>query len=416
MLPITLGVIGTKNSKSSLQSFGYASVYVLGIALTYSVLGVFAAVTGSLFGSALQNPYIVGSIASIFVLMGLSMFDVFFVQVPSEFQTKLSKIYKNQNKSYLGVFVMGLISGLIATPCVGPVIVSMLTFVAQTKNIFLGFWLLFTFAIGMGLILILFGTFSNRLANLPRAGGWMENIKKAMGLVMFGVAFYYIKPITPEYIFEGLLGIGFVILGTFLGASFVIDENSSNKLKFSKSMGILTITTGLYLFVNTLASKELFGSNFISSNTVVSQVSKDIKNEKITLDWQKSEKEGLVLAQLENKYAMIDFYADWCEACHELDNNTYNNQDVINELKDFISIKIDATKSTPEINKLLSKYGVLGLPAVIFIDKKGNVLNDFTLSGFEKPKDFIKRLKQVKDFGNTEKQASLTFKELKAKI
>ncbi|MFN4151364.1 MAG: cytochrome c biogenesis protein CcdA, partial [Candidatus Sericytochromatia bacterium] len=161
MLPITLGVIGTKNSKSSLQSFGYASVYVLGIALTYSVLGVFAAVTGSLFGSALQNPYIVGSIASIFVLMGLSMFDVFFVQVPSEFQTKLSKIYKNQNKSYLGIFVMGLISGLIATPCVGPVIVSMLTFVAQTKNIFLGFWLLFTFAIGMGLILILFGTFSN---------------------------------------------------------------------------------------------------------------------------------------------------------------------------------------------------------------------------------------------------------------
>lgn len=416
MLPITLSVIGTKNSKSSLQSFSYASLYVLGIALTYSALGVFAAVTGSLFGSALQNPYIVGSIASIFVLMGLSMFDVFLVQIPSGLQTKLSSINRSQNKNYLGVFVMGLISGLIATPCVGPVIVSMLTFVAQTKNIFLGFWLLFTFAIGMGLILILFGTFSNRLVNLPKAGTWMENIKKAMGLVMFGIAFYYIKPITPEYIFNLLLGSSFVVLGTFLGSSLQINQNSSSKEKFYKSIGILSSITGIYLFVNSLASKELFGSKFVSNQVISQNVVSELKKEKITLKWQKSEKEGLVLAQLENKFAMIDFYADWCEACHELDKYTYSDQEVINELNDFVSIKIDATKSTPEINKLLSKYGVVGLPAVIFIDKKGNVLNDYTLSGFEKPKDFVKRLKQVKDFGNSEKQANLTLNDKNTNI
>ncbi|RZL30533.1 MAG: hypothetical protein EOP00_36305, partial [Pedobacter sp.] len=196
MLPITLGVIGAKNTKSTFHSFTLSSTYVLGIAITYSILGVIAALTGNLFGSLLQNPFVIGSIAILFCLMGFSMLDLFYVQVPSSIQTRLSSVSQGQKKgSYLGVAAMGIVSGLVATPCVGPVVVTILTYVAQTKNVFLGFWLLFFFAIGMGLILIFFGTFSNRLIKMPKAGAWTETVKKVIGLIMFGVAFYYIKPI-----------------------------------------------------------------------------------------------------------------------------------------------------------------------------------------------------------------------------
>jgi thiol:disulfide interchange protein DsbD len=397
MLPITLGVIGTKSSKSSFQSFLLASIYVLGIALTYSVLGVFAALTGSLFGSALQNPYIIGSISILFVLMGLSMLDVFYVQAPLELQNKLSKIYQKQGKgSLVGVFIMGLISGLIATPCVGPVIVSMLTFVAQTKNVFLGFWLLFTFAIGMGLILVLFGTFSNRLINLPKAGTWMETIKKFMAIIMFGVAFYYIKPIIPSYLFNLLLGASIITLGTFMGASIKIEIDSPPKVKLQKSSGIMILSVGLYMFVNALADKAMLGNNFnLGSTSQNIALVESTKTESDVLTWKTSETEGLKIAQAENKYVMLDFYADWCAACHELDKYTYTDKKVIKELSNFVPIKIDATKNTPEIQKLFEKYQILGLPAVIFLDKKGKILEDYSLSGFEKPEDFIKRLMAV---------------------
>ncbi len=397
MLPITIGVIGAKNTKSVWQSFSLSIVYILGIAITYAILGVFAALTGSLFGSLLQNPIMVSSIAIIFFLMGLSMLDVFYVQVPSVIQTRLSKIYQKQTKgNYLNVAVMGLISGLIATPCVGPVIVSMLTYVAQTKNVFLGFWLLFTFAIGMGLILVIFGTFSNALVNLPRAGGWMENIKKLMGLGMFGVAFYYLRPILPYDIFTLILGGFLVIVATFIGFFDKIEQNSTSTVKLQKSVSILILLTGIYLFVNSLASKNVLGNNLYVANIQNDSKTDNKKDDKATLTWLKTEEEGIKQAKLENKFIMIDFYADWCPSCIELDKYTYTDKDVIKEMGNNINIKIDATKLTPEIKNLFNKYGVVGLPAVIFIDKSGKVIEELTLSGYEKSGVFIRRLQTLK--------------------
>jgi thiol:disulfide interchange protein DsbD len=400
MLPITIGVIGAKNTRSAFQGFSLSVVYILGIAFTYALLGVFAALTGSLFGSVLQNPVIVVIIALIFFLMGLSMFDIFYVQVPTGLQSKLAKIYQKQaTGSFSGVAVMGLISGLIATPCVGPVIVSMLTYVAQTKNVFLGFWLLFTFAVGMGLILVVLGTFSNALVNMPRAGGWMEQIKKGIGLVMIAVAFYYLKPVLPAYLFNFLAGSFLVIAGMFFGAGLPLQEDSPPAKKLRKSAGLLVVTAGLYLFVISLGGLNPSGNN----QSIVSKPEGKTA-EKVQLKWLSSEEEGLKLAKLENKYAMIDFYADWCPACIELDKYTYTDKEVISSLQDFVTVKIDATKSTPQVKALFSKYGIVGLPAVIFIDKSGNVLQDYSLAGFEKPKVFINRLNQVKS--SNEQQAA----------
>ena len=399
MLPITLGVIGAKNTKSTFHSFTLSITYVLGIAITYSILGVIAAMTGSLFGSLLQNPYVISSIAILFILMGFSMLDVFYVQVPSSIQTRLSNISQTQKKgSYFGVALMGLISGLIATPCVGPVVVTILTYVAQTKNIFLGFWLLFFFAIGMGLILIIFGTLSNRMIKMPKAGAWTETVKKIIGLLMFAIAFYYVKPILPYNIFTLFLGAFIVIISTFFGAFNKLEDLATNSMKFQKGLSVLVLSTGIYLFINSIASKDLLGSNIIS----VQEATKTIDIKKDELNWYKTESEGFQVAKSEDKYIMIDFYADWCPACIELDKYTYTDKDVIRELDSFTPIKIDSTKLTPEIKDLFKKYGVIGLPAVIFIDKQGKVLEDYTLSGFEKPSEFIKRIKAIKSI-NTDK-------------
>lgn len=397
MLPITLGVIGAKNTKSKFQAFTLSVTYVLGIALTYSTLGVIAGLTGSIFGSTLQSPLIVSTISILFFVMGLSMFDLFFIQVPLSLQNKLSKIYGSQDKTnYLGVAFMGLISGLIATPCVGPVIVSMLTYISQTKNAFLGFWLLFSFALGMGLLLILFGTFSNLLTNMPRAGAWMETIKKLMGFAMIAVAFYYIKPILPIHFFTLLLGVFMIFTSVFLGLNYKVEQLSSTSEKINKGLSLNVFVLGLFLLINSLASKDLLGSNFVNQTVIEktsNKIDANVKNKEVV--WEKSESEGLKKAKQENKFMVIDFYADWCPSCIELDKYTYSNSEVIAEMNKFVTVKIDATKTTEETNNLFSKYGIVGLPAVIFLDKNGKVIEGLTLTGFEKADKFLARLKKL---------------------
>ncbi|GIW21891.1 MAG: hypothetical protein KatS3mg068_0898 [Candidatus Sericytochromatia bacterium] len=381
MLPITITVIGTKKSNNTFHSFFISTIYVLGISITYSILGIISALSGSLFGSLLQNSYFIVIISIIFFLMGLSMFDLFFVQIPIEWQNKLSKIYKNQNKNnILGIAIMGLISGLIATPCVGPVIVSLLTYVAQTKNIFLGFWLLFTFAIGMGLILIIFGTFSNKLINMPKAGPWMEEIKKIIGFMMFGISVYYIKNILPDYISYIMFGMLLIIIGSFI--------NQGGNFFIRKSISIIIISLGIYIFIGSINTKLSF---FKSESKNLSE----IKKEKI--NWIYDEEEGIKISKKENKYLMIDFYADWCPSCLELEKFTYNNSEVINKLnKNFISVKIDLTKIDEKKEKLIEKYNIVGLPLIIFISPEGKVLEKSTLTGFENPKEFMERLDNIK--------------------
>lgn len=394
MLPITIGIIGAKNTKSKLQSFFISVIYALGIAVTYSFLGVFAALTGNLFGSTLQNPYIVSTIAGIFFIMGLSMFDLFFVQVPLSLQNKLTNVYGQQKKSsYLGVALMGMISGLIATPCVGPLIVALLTYIGQTKSIFLGFSMLFSFAMGMSILLIILGTFSNLLVNMPKAGNWMETVKKIMGFLLILVSFYYIKPILPLHYFNLVLGIFFIFSGVFSGATDTLDNKSSQKERIAKSLGIIFLLLGIFLFVNTLASKEFLGNNFTSNLNLANN--QKIENTE-ELKWLDTEEKGLEVAKKENKKIIIDFYADWCEACKELERDTYTDTKVKEELKKFVLVKIDATKSDEKINKLFEKYGIIGLPFVLFLDENGKPIEKVTLTGFEKPEAFLSRLESIK--------------------
>jgi len=387
MIPITVGIIGAKNTNSKLQAFSFSAIYVLGIAITYSILGVVAGMTGSILGSILQANIVMYIIALIFILMGLSMLDVFYFQAPISMQNKLSRMYRKQTKgTYIGVFAMGLISGLIATPCVAPIIAFILTYVSQTRNALLGSLLLFTFAIGMGLLLIFLGTFSNIIVNLEHFNKWTSKVKNILGVAMIFIAFYYVRLILPLHLFNILSGLLIITIGFY-----IINFTSSRKfLKCSKVFwGSFVIALGIVF--------TLYPFLFETVRTNINSLLKiEIAQSQNHPDWIHSEKEALEIAKKENKFVMIDFYAEWCVSCIDLDEKTYSNKDVISSLNNFVSVKIDGTKDTQEFQNLAKKYNVIGLPTVIFINKNGQVLENYTITGFKNSVEFLEILEKIK--------------------
>jgi thiol:disulfide interchange protein DsbD len=323
MIPITLSVLGhdvEKNSRT--ENFLRSLFYVHGIAFTYSTLGVIAALTGSLFGNALSNKYVLSGMVILFVVMALSMWGVFELQMPRWVRKKLGRSQNSKSESYLSLFVMGLIAGVVASPCVGPVLVSILSYVSTTKNVFLGFTLLFTYAMGLGLIFIIIGLFSQVLKFLPRSGHWMNRVKFVMGLLMLGVAVYYLNFIIPIF-------------------------------------------------------------NFIDKPISINQlVGNSPSTETTELKWIPYSEEALQKAIDRQRPVMIDFFAQWCQACHELKDKTFSKSEFKQMAADFDLIVVDATDDLPEIEKILTKYNVKGLPTVIFVNKKGTVLNNLTFTQF----------------------------------
>ncbi|MEO1272308.1 MAG: cytochrome c biogenesis protein CcdA, partial [Myxococcota bacterium] len=194
LIPITISVFGARDADSRLQAFGLSSIYVLGIVATYTVLGLVAGLAGQGIGEAMKNPFVLGGIAALMIAMGLSSFGLFELQLPSSLQNKLSA---QGGKGVVGALVMGLVAGLVATPCVGPILVAILVFVAQTQDMALGALMLATFALGMGMLFLVLGTFANLINKLPRSGTWMVGVKTVFGVVFMVVALYYLRLALP---------------------------------------------------------------------------------------------------------------------------------------------------------------------------------------------------------------------------
>ncbi|MCB0408402.1 MAG: thioredoxin family protein, partial [Bdellovibrionales bacterium] len=326
MIPITMAVLGTRTKEhSKIAGLGLSFSYVLGIAFTYSLLGLLAASTGALFGSFLGHPAVAVGLGILFFILALGMYGVYELQVPVFIRNRLG-LHKNQG-GWVGAFVTGQLAGLLASPCVGPVLVALLAYVAKTQNLLLGFLLLFTFAFGMGQIFLVIGTFSQALQKLPKAGPWMVSIKIIMGTAMLALSFYYIRPVFSQW-------------------------------------------------------------------TPQSEVHK--KWDTKVLPWQPYSEEALASAAQSGKAVVIDFFADWCAACVEMEVKTFP-QPEIQKLKDqFVWLKFDATDaSTPEFKTLQKKYNIPGLPWFVFYSKNGILLKNLTLAGFESEVEFSSRLKSV---------------------
>lgn len=372
MIPITLSILGhDSHNKSRVQNILRSVFYVLGIAVTYSSLGVVAALTGAIFGQALQNKWVLSSLVGLFVLMAISMWGAFELQVPAFIRNRFGT---GKSQGYTGAFFMGMVAGIVASPCVGPVLVSILSFVSTTQNAVLGFSLLFTYALGLGLIFIAIGASSNILKKLPRSGPWMEFIKFTLGLLMIGVALYYLKFIIPMEYWIIVLGLTLMAISVWQGAF-----HFQRKHPYRQGLFILVFVASMTLTLIAFFQRDQVRPIF--TNQVDGQVGEKL------IKWIPYSEAVIAQAKADGVPVILDFFAEWCAACHELEEKTYTHPEFVELSKQFKLVKIDATEDLPEVKQILEKYKIKGLPTVIFINKKGDILSELTFTQFLDWKD-----------------------------
>ena len=374
LIPITVSIFGANESASFLKSLLLSIVYVLGIVVTYSILGVAVASTGAVFGQIMANPWVVGFISLILVTLGLSMFGVFEIRLPYAVQNRLNTV---GGTGFTGAFAMGTVAGVIAAPCTGPALAVVLTYIATTGSLFLGFWLMFIYALGMGLLFIGIGTFSGLLSALPRSGGWMYVMENIFGIAIITMALYFLKDVfTPlqDFLQNSLpffaIAGSFVLVGLWLSKLTQRFSGIPRLTQLRKACGILLAVLGAYMFVGGI--QQPAGPQ---------------------LNWVYDETAGLETAKQEGKLVMLDFYASWCAACKELDHETYANPAVAAKLADYVNVKLDFTRSSETTKVLTEKYQIPGLPVVIFMDSQGNILK--RISGFVDAKKMLNILEEI---------------------
>ncbi len=379
LIPITVSIFGANESAGIFKSFLLSLVYVFGIVVTYSILGVAVASTGAVFGQVMSNPWVIGIISLILVTLGLSMFGIFEIQLPSSVQNRLNTV---GGAGFLGAFGMGTVAGVIAAPCTGPALAAVLAYIATTQSLFLGFWLMFTYALGMGILFICIGTFSGLLSALPRSGGWMYILENVFGIAIITMALYFLKdlevfqPITgllknslPFFAVAGAL----ILIGLWLGKLTERFKGISSKMQLRKAGGLILAIVGAFMIVGGL-----------QQNT-----------EGPHPNWVKDEPKALETALQENKLVMLDFYATWCGACNELDHKTFSDQEVVDRLENYVTVKLDFSAKSDKV--LTEKYKIRGLPVVIFMDAAGNI--------FERIEKFVSAEKMLEIIDDVERKA-----------
>ena len=373
LIPITVSVFGASREASRMRSFLLSVTYVLGIAVMYSILGIAVASTGAVFGQIMANPIVVGFVSVILIALGLSLIGVFELRLPYAVQNRLNTV---GGTGFGGAFAMGTVAGIIAAPCTGPALGAVLSYVATTGNTFLGFWLMLTYAIGMGLLFILIGTFSGLISSLPRSGGWMYVLENIFGVVIIAMALYFLKEVieplraildnsAPVFIIGGVL----LLVGILLGKFTQRFRDLSRAAQARKSAGVLAAVFGLYVIVGAFTTVET------------------------SLDWRQDEVEALREARASKKPAVIDFYATWCGACVELDKFTFSDPEVGSRLEDFVKIKLDFSRSSEQVEQLKKKYGIVGLPVVLFLDSDGKPLK--RIEKFVGPKELLQIIDEI---------------------
>ncbi len=410
MIPITISYVGGKAS-SKMHGFILSVFFVLGIAITYSALGLMAAGTGAVFGSAMQSTAAMLIVAGIFAAMGASMLGAFDIVMPSSLTMGMTTASasatsgKMKGGDFFGAILMGVTTGLVASPCVGPVLVVLLTFVADTGSFFLGFWLLFTFACGLGLLFLVLGTFAGALNALPGAGGWMDTVKHVFGVILIAMAIFYVRNILPADLVRLMTGVFLVITGVFTGAFHTVKAEPTHKELFHKALGMMIFLAGaviflLWVFGLTGGPALLTSGMIMPAGTNGSAQIAGGHGEHPGPAWEIFESSNpddeLVRAEAAaaGKPAIVDFWATWCPACIELDEYTWIDPAIMKESERFVMLKMDMTKKDDYSSNAGRRYAVRGNPTVIFYDSEGNEVDRFF--GFKKAEDVLPLMRSVK--------------------
>ena len=382
MIPIIIGFVGSGAEGNRLKGFILSIFFVLGLVVVYAVLGVIAGATGALFGSFMQNPIVLWFIVAIFIALGASMLGAFDITIPAALQ---GKMMSGERKGLVGAVLIGGVTGIVAAPCAGPPLLVLLSWIGNTGNLVLGFLLMATFALGLGVLFIIIGTFAGAMTALPQAGPWMEKIKKGLGVLIFAVALYYVGLLVSEGLFTMVLGGFLLILGLFFGATAKWEELHGMG-KYAKGIGILLLLAGAFYFLLGLAKvNDISFTGVAASGNETATVASAEDH----VPWNvNAHDEVLKMAANEEKPILIDFYADWCGVCVELDHNVWNQGSVVDAVTaEYIPLKLDFTRSTPELEALRKQYGVGGLPTVMILGPDGVERSRFT--SFKSPEEVI---------------------------
>ncbi|CAM4402204.1 thioredoxin fold domain-containing protein [Corallococcus exiguus] len=407
LIPITVSVFGARKAEARGRSLALTTSYIVGMGVVFSALGVLAAKTGQAFGSMLGSPVVVLGLALFLLLLASSMFGAFELALPSSMQTKLSNV---GGAGIAGAFVMGSVSGFLAAPCTGPVLTGLLAFVAKSANTTLGATLLFIYALGIGVPFFLIGVFTVRL---PRGGVWMEWVKSVLGIMLVALAFSYVKDAFPwardtvkalgaevGQVPGAVLAAVLVVVGVGVGAVHRSFKEGARDFGF-KALGVALVVGALVLRGGALDARptgELWVRMGLQERPVAPswQWHHVMPAKKATFDASQFE-QVLAAAKKEGRPVLIDFFADWCAACKELDRLTYPSSEVITQAEGsrFLTIKIDATNSEDRLDALMEQLGVEGLPTVAFVNPDGTVLTKPRVTGFLEPVPFAAEMQKV---------------------
>jgi len=386
MIPILSSIIAGQGSNiTTRRAFTLSLIYVLAMAVTYTVAGLIAGLFGGNLQATFQNPWVLGSFSLIFVLLALSMFGFYELQMPQGIQSKLTEMSNRQRGgTFVGVGIMGFLSALIVGPCLAAPLAGALIYIGQTGDALLGAAALFALSMGMGAPLLLIGTSAGKL--LPRAGGWMNTVKAVFGVLLLGVAIWLVQRIVPAAVGLLLWGVLLVICAVYLGAFERLQPEASGWHKLWKGVGIVSLIYGGVLLVGAASgAQDMFRplaklSQASSNKATAPQEGLAFKRVK-GLDGLQRE---LQLAAAQNKPVMLDFYADWCVSCLELARETFSDPEVqatLNKTK-AVLLQADVTLNDAQDQALLKSFGLFGPPSILFFDSRGKELSRYRLVGF----------------------------------
>jgi thiol:disulfide interchange protein DsbD len=364
MLGVTVSVFGARRAEKPIKVFAFALLYVLGIAVMYSTLGLVAALTGGLFGGFLQSPLVLAGIGLLLIALSLSMFGLWEIQLPPAL---LAKLGGTGTTSAAGIFFSGLVVGVFAAPCVGPPVVALLALVGAKGDPAFGFLSFFVLAMGLGFPYLVLGTFSNLLQSLPRSGEWMVWVKKLFGLILASVgAFYVLLAVAPKQA-TWVMPVSLIVGGLWLG---FLERGVKDKPLFRVAKrvgGALAVISGI-AFIATTPSAGISFAPYAHA-----EVAGDLPR---------------------SRPVMLDFSADWCIPCHELERATFTDRRVIEAARDFDAYKVDLTSyNSPESEALRKQYGITGVPTIVFLDDHAREIRAARVEGFMPPEPFLRRMR-----------------------
>ncbi|MCT7630238.1 protein-disulfide reductase DsbD [Aliarcobacter butzleri] len=379
MIPILSSIIvGASKNQTMTASRGFflSLVYVLSMSIAYTVAGVIAGIFGANLQVALQNPYVLVIFALIFVALAFSMFGYFEIRLPQAIQNRVNKTTDGKEKQgILGIAIMGFLSALIVGPCVAPPLAGALVYIGQTGDAILGGLALFVMSLGMGVPLLLIGLGAGKF--MPKPGGWMESITKIFGIVMLGVAIWLLDRVLNANIIMYLWAL--LLLGSAIYLKIY-------QHILAQLITVVIFILGVILFVGAIsgATNPLNPLEKFTSSKMT-----QVYDEKLIFKKVKNIQELELAIKNSNKPVMLDFWASWCVSCKELEEITFQDEQVINKLQEFTLLKADVTENNDEDKALQKKFGVVGPPALIFWDKDKNEIQASRIIGYKNPKDFL---------------------------